>query len=345
MAKAVIFDIDGTLIDSVRLHALAWQETLRLYGYDVDCEAVSTQIGKGGDKLLAAFLSPKEIKKYGKRIQKERDELFRRKYLPRVKPFPNVVDLFERLKADGKKIALASSANEDEVAAYKRIMNVEQFLDAETSFDDVRHSKPDPDVFLAALKKLGRMAPHDVIAVGDTPYDAEAAGKAGMPTVGMLCGASNAPRLRAAGCIALYRDPADLLENYWTSAIHKPEFWQSPNVRNLQTSSQSKNQREEVSMRSRNGSLYFLLGFGIGAAVALLSVPQKGAATREFLRTKAKESTDYAKRSATEGAEFAKQQAEELKRTAAEVVDRAKAAVEAGKQAYNEVVDSASPRA
>jgi HAD superfamily hydrolase (TIGR01509 family) len=219
MVKAVIFDIDGTLIDSVDLHAEAWQEALRHFGHDLPFEKIRAQIGKGSDLLMAALLPEDEIKRRGKAIEEHRLELFRRKYLPRVKPFPMVRELFERIKADGKRIALASSARKEELEDYKRIAHIEDRVDEETSSDDAEKSKPHPDIFHAVLDRLKGIDAAAAIVVGDTPYDAQAAGKAGLRTVGLLCGGWPEHELREAGCIAIYDDPADLLRQYDTSPL------------------------------------------------------------------------------------------------------------------------------
>jgi HAD superfamily hydrolase (TIGR01509 family) len=219
MVKAVIFDIDGTLIDSVDLHAAAWQEALRHFGYDLPFERIRVQIGKGGDLLMAALLPEEEIRRRGKEIEGYRLELFKREYLPRVRPFPMVRELFERIRADGKRIALASSAKKEELEPYKRIAGVEDLIDAETSSDDAEKSKPHPDIFEAALDHLEGIRADDAIAVGDTPYDAQAAGQAGLRTIGLLCGGWPEPELRRAGCLAIYRDPADLLGHYGQSPL------------------------------------------------------------------------------------------------------------------------------
>ncbi|HVW08895.1 MAG TPA: HAD family hydrolase [Bryobacteraceae bacterium] len=209
--KAIIFDIDGTLIDSVDYHAEAWQKVLRRHGIEVEYESVRNQIGKGGDKLMAVFLSPAQIKREAKQIEQERGELFRREYLPKVKPFPALHQLFERLKRDRIKIALASSAKRDELEAYKQITGIGPYLEAATSSDDAAESKPDPGIFLAALNGLRGVEPSQALVVGDTPYDAEAAARAGMPAVGVLCGGFAPEKLIAAGCRKLYRDPEELL--------------------------------------------------------------------------------------------------------------------------------------
>jgi HAD superfamily hydrolase (TIGR01509 family) len=218
MIRAVIFDIDGTLIDSVDAHAKAWQVVLSRYGYDVPFERVRSQIGKGGDKLMAEFLPREAVERLGEQIEKERLELFKREFLPRIRPFPGVRELFLRIKADGKRLALASSAKEEELEAYKRIAGIADLVEEETSSDDADRSKPDPDIFAAALARL-KLPASEAIAVGDTPYDAQAAGKLGLRTIGVLCGGWPEADLRDAGCVALYRDPADLLAHYDTSPL------------------------------------------------------------------------------------------------------------------------------
>jgi beta-phosphoglucomutase-like phosphatase (HAD superfamily) len=130
MIQAVIFDIDGTLVDSVDLHARAWQEALQDFGREFPYEQVRHEIGKGGDRLLPGLLAPKAVEAQGEDIKAHRAELFKRKVLPDVRPFPGVRALFERIKTDGKKIALASSAMSDEIEVYKRIANIEGIVDA-----------------------------------------------------------------------------------------------------------------------------------------------------------------------------------------------------------------------
>ena len=148
-----------------------------------------------------------------------RRELYKREYHPRIKAFPQVRELLLRIKADGKRIALASSATHDDLATYKQIMNVEDLVDAATTTTEVKSSKPEPDLFFVTLDKLGDIAPNDVIVVGDTPYDAEAAGKANLRTIGVLSGGFSEETLRKAGCIAIYQNIADLLTHYDESPL------------------------------------------------------------------------------------------------------------------------------
>ena len=219
MPKAVIFDVDGTLIDSVDLHAKAWQDAFSEYGRTIAFDDIRSQIGKGGDQLLPVFLSKDDIEAFGEKLEERRGAILKERYLPKVQAFPRVRALFEHLRAEGLDIALASSAKKDELETYKEVADIEDLIDEQTSSDDAESSKPDPDIFLAALKRLGNPDPRDVIVVGDTPYDAEAAGKGGLRTIGVLCGGFPEDSLRKAGCIAIYQDPADLLARYESSPL------------------------------------------------------------------------------------------------------------------------------
>lgn len=218
MLKAVIFDIDGTLVDSVDLHAQAWQEAFRWFGREVAFAEVRRQIGKGGDQLLPVFFSAEEIARFGKALESWRGDLFKQRFLPQVRAFADVRPLFERIRADGKRIALATSAREDEVDAYKKLADIEDLVDATASADDAEKSKPYPDIFIATLARL-KLSPQEAIAVGDTPYDAQAAAGAGMLAIGVLCGGFPQQALQDAGCVQIYRDPTDLLAHYAGSRL------------------------------------------------------------------------------------------------------------------------------
>ena len=212
--EAVIFDIDGTLVDSVDLHAQAWKEAFKHFGKDMPYQQVRHQIGKGGDQLLPVFFSREELERFGEELEEYRGKIFKRDYLPRVRAFPRVRELFERIKQDGKRIALASSAKEEELKVYKKIANIADLVEEESSADDADKSKPHPDIFEAALAGLG-VKSERVVVVGDTPYDAEAARRAGIKYItGFLCGGFPEAELRDAGVAEIYRDPADLLERY-----------------------------------------------------------------------------------------------------------------------------------
>ena len=222
MIKAIIFDIDGTLVDSVDLHAQAWKEAFKHFGKDIPYQQMRHQIGKGADQLVPVFFTSDELDEFGKKMEKLRGELFQREFLPRVRPFPKVRELFERIKADGRRIALASSAKDEEIDTYKRILRIEDLVAEEAGADDAEKSKPHPDIFEAALDRLG-VRPAEAIAIGDTPYDADAAGKLKIQTIGMRCGGFPEAELIAAGCIAIYDDPADLLAKYEESMLRQKE--------------------------------------------------------------------------------------------------------------------------
>jgi HAD superfamily hydrolase (TIGR01509 family) len=220
MIEAIIFDIDGTLLDSVDLHARAWQEAFEKFGRKIPFEQIRSQIGKGGDQLLPVFLSEAEVKDIGKELSDYRSRLFKDKYLSEVKPFPGVRELFQEIKRRGKRLALASSAKGDELKTFEEIANIQDLVEVETSSADAKRSKPHPDIFEAALDRLGKgFNPQQAVVVGDSPHDAEAAGKAGLRTIGVLCGGFAEKDLRAAGCVAIYQGPEDLLRHYDQSLL------------------------------------------------------------------------------------------------------------------------------
>ncbi|MGI8771053.1 MAG: HAD family hydrolase [Acidobacteriaceae bacterium] len=218
MAKAVLLDIDGTLIDSNALHAEAWQRAFAHFGVKVDFDAVLRQIGKGGDQLLPVFLSPAQQKEFGEKIQKWRKDLFMREYLSQVRPFPRVREMVLAIQRTGKKIAIASSASEEELEKYKRIAHVEDLIDANTTSEDAEESKPQPDIFAVALKQL-KMPAEEALSVGDTPWDAIASGKIGVRTIGVMSGGWKREELEQAGCIEVYADAADLLDHFEGSLL------------------------------------------------------------------------------------------------------------------------------
>jgi HAD superfamily hydrolase (TIGR01509 family) len=209
--RAAIFDVDGTLVDTVDLHAQAWAETFRRYGVDVPVDEVRREIGKGGDQLMPDFLSPEVIAETGEEIEQFRSALFKTKYLPKARGIPGAAELFGAVRARGMKIALASSCKADELEHYERLAGIEGLADVRTTSDDAEKSKPFPDIFEAVLKKLA-VAPAEAVVIGDSPYDAEAARNAGLKTIGVLSGGFEDETLRQAGCIAVYRDVAELLQ-------------------------------------------------------------------------------------------------------------------------------------
>ncbi|MBM7113200.1 HAD family hydrolase [Archangium primigenium] len=221
MVQNVIFDVDGTLVDSVDEHAEAWRRAFLEFGRDVPFAHVRSQIGKGADQLLPVFFTEDELEKFGQELEDYRSALFQREFMPKLRPFPEVRELFQRLRADGMRVAVASSCKDEELERYLRLCRIEGMTDGETTKDDAAKSKPHPDIFSAALERLGRPQPHTVVVVGDTPYDALAAGKLGIMSVGVRCGGFPEDDLRTAGCRAIYQDPSQLLAQYESA----PDTW------------------------------------------------------------------------------------------------------------------------
>jgi HAD superfamily hydrolase (TIGR01509 family) len=217
MIEAILFDIDGTLIDSNELHVTAWTQSFAEAGHAVDPAAIRGQIGKGGDNLVPALLPGlTDTERQG--ISDGQGRLFKQLFLHRAQPFPQARALLARAHAAGRKVVLASSASKAELDHYIALMDIARIVAASTSIDDVGTSKPAPDIFAVALQQAG-VAPAAAVAVGDTPYDVEAAAKSGVRTVALLSGGFAREELERAGAVAIYRDAADLLANYASSPL------------------------------------------------------------------------------------------------------------------------------
>jgi HAD superfamily hydrolase (TIGR01509 family) len=217
--RALIFDVDGTLVDSNDAHAAAWARALGEAGIHRDVATIRPLIGMGGDKLLPRVAGVSAESELGRTISRRRFEIFREVYLPRLAPFRGARDLFERLRADGVRLAIANSAKKEELFALLDVARVRDLVDPDkvTSADDVDASKPDPDSVAIALHRLGT-APGATLMVGDTPYDIDAARRAGLETIAVRCGGWKDRDL--SGAYAIFDDPADLLRAYlahqWT---------------------------------------------------------------------------------------------------------------------------------
>jgi HAD superfamily hydrolase (TIGR01509 family) len=209
-------DVDGTLVDSNEMHVRAWVDAFEQNGIQVSPEQIRPLIGMGGDKIIPRIARVGEDSKLGKKIGEARSQAFCERQLPCVRAFPHVRDLLERMRADGMKLVVASSAKEEELAPLLRIAGVRDLIADETSSDDAERSKPDPDIVRAALDECGA-APNEVVMLGDTPYDIEAAARAGIGVIAFRCGGRRDADL--AGAIAIYDDAADLLARYDSSPL------------------------------------------------------------------------------------------------------------------------------
>ena len=226
MIKALLCDIDGTLVQSNWLHAEAWQVALHEIGIDAELEEIRRQIGKGGDQLIPYFVPWWKQNHVKKPLEAYRKFVFQKDFMSRVKPIPRLREFLLRLKDAGIRLSLASSANKEDLATYKKIAQMEDLIEEESSADDADRSKPHPDIFEATLKRLG-LKPPEVLALGDTPYDAEAAGKAGVWTIGVMTGGWSREDLLTAGCIEVYADVGELLDRFEQSALvrHSDIVW------------------------------------------------------------------------------------------------------------------------
>lgn len=220
---AIIFDIDGTLLDSNDANAYAWRKTFREFGKDVPQEQIRASIGKGGDNLLPDFWSKEELERLEEPLGKRRGEIYKAELLPKMQAFTLAREFGARLRDDGYKVAVASSAKKDELEVALKIIGFEDLIQAQTSTDDAPKSKPDPDIFVAALDRLGKPDPARVLVVGDTPYDVEGAKKAGMRTVAVLCGGFSRESLEEAGALAIFQSPSEMLLRYDETPFRKEE--------------------------------------------------------------------------------------------------------------------------
>src|SRR4051812_35128027 len=185
--RGVILDVDGTLVDSNDAHARAWVEALAEHGVEVPLDEVRKRIGMGGDKLLPAVSGISEDDPQGEKIARRRKEIFQARYFPSLRPTPGAAELLRRMKGDGLRLAVASSAKKEELDGLLRVCGAEGLIESSTSSDDADRSKPDPDIVHAALGRL-KMDPGEVVMLGDTPYDIESAGRAGVGAIALRSG-------------------------------------------------------------------------------------------------------------------------------------------------------------
>lgn len=207
--KAVLFDVDGTLIDSNDAHAAAWVRAFTEFDVAVDPIEVRRLIGMGGDKLMPRISGIEEGSPLGKKISKRRSDVFKREYLPTLKPFPGASDLVAAIASTPMKAVAASSASESDLKALLELANATSLMDDWTSSDDADASKPEPDIIHAALQRA-KATPMQAVMIGDTPYDVAAARSAGVRVIAFRSGGWLDPDL--VGAIEIYEGPWDLLE-------------------------------------------------------------------------------------------------------------------------------------
>jgi HAD superfamily hydrolase (TIGR01509 family) len=214
MISAILLDVDGTLVDSNDAHADAWVKAFNESGITVPFSDVRRCIGMGGDKLMPKVSGIQEDSPRGAAIAKRRGEIFTREFLPLLRPFEGARDLVAAIKERGYAVVAASSASTKDLKALLAIARADALMDDATSSDDAEDSKPDPDIIHAALEKA-KASPSAAVMIGDTPYDIEAARRAGVRAIAFRCGGWQDADLK--GAIAIYDGPWELLTYIDTS--------------------------------------------------------------------------------------------------------------------------------
>lgn len=212
----VLFDIDGTLVDSNDAHAHAWVAAFATEGILVEFASVRRCIGMGADKLMPAAAGIDRESPQGMRVVDQRAHIFRERYLPLLRPMPGAGDLVQRVSDEGFTVVAASSAEREELARLLEIAAVSHLFDEAASSGDAKESKPDPDIIHGALKKASA-GPDEAVLIGDTPYDVEAGRRAGVRTIAVRCGGWDDVDL--AGAIKIYDGPADLVARFTASPL------------------------------------------------------------------------------------------------------------------------------
>ena len=216
--KGILLDIDGTLVDSNDANARAWMQALLAHGLEINYIKLREAVGMGGDNLLPKLANLESDSEQGKAISKTRSEIMKSEYFPNLKAFPQVKEFLTRLHDDGYTLVVATSAKADEAEILLALTGAQDLISEIATSEDAKNSKPDPDILHAALQKSGLSA-ESVVMLGDTPYDVEAAQKAGIQSIGVRCGGWTAPDLK--GTLAVYNDPADFLAHYAESPMQK----------------------------------------------------------------------------------------------------------------------------
>jgi HAD superfamily hydrolase (TIGR01509 family) len=217
--RAVLLDVDGTLIDSNDGHAHAWVDVGAEFGHGIAFDEVRWLIGMGGDKVLPRLTGIEEESEEGSRIKERRGEIFREKYLPSLSAFAGAADLVDRMRQAGLGVVVATSASEKDLKALLEQAGLTSLLEDSTNSDDADESKPSPDIVEAAVAQAG-VDPEHAVMIGDTPYDVEAATRAGVRIIALTCGGWSEDELKEAGADQVFADPADLLRSYDRSILN-----------------------------------------------------------------------------------------------------------------------------
>jgi HAD superfamily hydrolase (TIGR01509 family) len=208
MPSAAILDIDGTLVDTNYQHAIAWFLAFKQHEVHLPVWRIHRHIGMGGDQLVEALAGKEVDEEKGDDIRSAEKALYLAS-IESVEPLEGARELIEDLKGQGRQVVLASSAKAQEVEHYLDVLDARELADGWTTSSDVEQTKPEPDLVLAALEKLGT---EDAVMVGDTPWDIKAAKQAGVETVAVLTGGFSAEELEEAGAAVVFESIVELRE-------------------------------------------------------------------------------------------------------------------------------------
>ena len=204
-----VLDVDGTLVDTNYHHAIAWYRAFREHGLTMPMWRIHRHIGMGGDQLVAAVAGRRVEERQGDSIRAAETALYA-DLIGEVAPFDDAGRLMTSLRERGHRLVLASSAKRDEVDYYLDLLEARGLADAWTSSADVDATKPEPDLVVAAVAKAGG---GDAVLVGDSPFDCQAAARAGVPAVTILTGGFSAAELRDAGAVEVFESIGKLCEH------------------------------------------------------------------------------------------------------------------------------------
>ena len=205
-----VLDIDGTLVDTNYHHTIAWYRAFRQHEIVLPLWRIHRHIGMGGDQVVEALTDESTEREKGDDIRAAEKTLYFQ-LIEEVQPMAGARDLIEQLKHRGHTVVLASSAKADEVDHYLDLLDARELADGWTTSADVESTKPEPDLVSAALERAGGSA-DDAVMIGDTPWDVEAAGNAGVGTVAVRTGGFAVAELEEAGAIAVFESVAELCE-------------------------------------------------------------------------------------------------------------------------------------
>lgn len=203
---AAILDVDGTLVDTNYHHAIAWFRAFSQHGLVLPLWQIHRHIGMGGDQLVGALAGEGFAREHGDEVRAAQKVLYM-VFINEVRPLPDSRELIEDLVRDGHAVVLASSGRPEEVDHYLDLLDARELADGWTHAGDVEATKPEPDLVRAAIERAGG---GPAVMVGDSTWDAEAAGRAGVPTVAVLTGGFSEVELRDAGAAAVFRSLAEL---------------------------------------------------------------------------------------------------------------------------------------